>query len=199
MSQSPFTLPLGSEPAPFSLLSTDGKAYSIEDFSEAKVLVVFFTCNHCPYVIGSDENTRQIAVDYAGSGVQFVAINSNSVNTKPKDSYELMVARMAQEAFPWTYLHDATQEVARAYGALRTPHFYVFDADRKLQYSGRAIDFPRDHTKSTTHELRDALDDILAGVPVRIPLSNPIGCNVKWDGQDEHWMPADACDLVPAR
>lgn len=198
MSNGPFTLALGSTPPEFSLLSTDGKHYSVQAFASAKVLVIFFTCNHCPYVVGSDENTRQIALDYADQGVQFVAINSNSVQTKPKDSYELMVARMEEQGFPWTYLHDATQEVALAYGALRTPHFFVFDGDRKLQYTGRAIDFPRDSTKATTHELRDALDDVLAGRAVRTPLSNPIGCNVKWDGKEEHWMPAEACDLVVA-
>ena len=86
--------------------------------------------------------------------------------------------------------------MARAYGALRTPHFYVFDADRKLRYTGRMDDSPREADKATTRELRDALDDVLAGREVRVPLTNPIGCNVKWQGQDEHWMPPEACDLV---
>lgn len=190
-----FTLALGDAPPPFDLPATDGKSYALDDFKDP-VLVVFFTCNHCPYVTGSDENTRAIATEYAQRGVRFVAINSNSANTYAQDSFEGMVARMQEHAFPWVYLHDATQGIARVYGALRTPHFFVFGPDRRLAYTGRAIDTPRDHTKSTTHELRDALDDILADRPVRTPLTNPIGCNVKWDGQDPHWMPAEACDLV---
>jgi Redoxin len=107
-----------------------------------------------------------------------------------------MVERMAEHKFPWVYLHDATQEVAKAYGALRTPHFFVFDKDRKLVYTGRAIDNPREPSKATTHELVDVLEAVLAGKPVAVPVTNPVGCNVKWDGKDAHWMPAEACDLV---
>jgi len=107
-----------------------------------------------------------------------------------------MVERMREEKFPWVYLHDETQEVARAYGALRTPHFYVFDRDRKLIYTGRAVDNPRQAERSKTHELERALEEHLAAKPVSTPMTNPIGCNVKWEGRDAHWMPADACDLV---
>ena len=89
-----------------------------------------------------------------------------------------------------------SQEVALAYGALRTPHFYVFDAGRKLRYTGRMDDNPRQPGRQTTHELRDALDAVLAGRKPRVSLTNPIGCNVKWQGQDAHWMPPEACDLV---
>lgn len=190
-----FTLELGSTPPAFALPATDGQTYALADFTD-QVLVIFFTCNHCPFVTGSDENTRKIAEDYAPKGVRFVAINANSSNTYAEDSFEHMVARMHDHRFPWVYLHDATQDVARAYGALRTPHFFVFNKARELVYTGRAVDQPRDATKATTHELRDALDDVLAGRPVRTPLTNPIGCNVKWDGKDAHWMPAEACDLV---
>ena len=98
--------------------------------------------------------------------------------------------------FPWIYLHDETQEVARAYGALRTPHFYVFDRARRLIYTGRALDNPRQSEKAKTHDLDRALEEHLAGKPVTVPVTNPIGCNVKWDGRDAHWMPAEACDLV---
>ncbi|MGV3618178.1 MAG: thioredoxin family protein [Fimbriimonas sp.] len=198
MGDRPFTLPLGATAPDFDLPGTDGKRHALKDFTEP-LLVVFFTCNHCPYVLGSDEDTRRIADDYAGQGVRFVAINSNSERTKPLDSFEGMKARMAEQGFPWIYLHDEDQSVALAYGALRTPHFFVFDAERRLRYTGRAIDFPRDYTRAISHELRDALDDILSGQEVRTPLTNPIGCNVKWEGQDAHWMPADACDLVPNR
>ncbi len=190
-----FTLDIGDSAPSFNLPATDGKSYSLGDFKD-QVLVIFFTCNHCPYVIGSDENTRAIAEKFTGQGVRFVAINANSKNTYAEDSFEHMVSRMAEHKFPWIYLYDESQEVALAYGALRTPHFYVFDENRKLIYTGRAIDTPRNWEESTTHELADALEAHLAGNPISVPATNPIGCNVKWEGKDAHWMPPDACDLV---
>lgn len=192
----PFTLQIGDPAPPFSLPSTDGAVYSLDDFS-APVLVVFFTCNHCPYVLGSDEKTRQTVEKYEPRGVDFVAINSNSAKTYANDDFPHMVDRMAENKFPWKYLHDKSQEVALAYGALRTPHFFVFDASRRLVYTGRAIDNPRDWTQAKTNELEDALESVLAGRSPSVPVTNPIGCNVKWDGQDAHWMPPEACDLVP--
>ena len=192
----PFTLPLGSKAIDFSLPATDGKMYSLKDFKDAKVLVLFFTCNHCPYVIGSDEVTRQTAEQFQKKGVRFVAINSNSKNTYPEDSFEHMVIRMKKEKFPWVYLYDESQDIAKKYGALRTPHFYVFDESRKLIYCGRGVDHPRDASKITMNDLKHALMDHLTGIPVAVPLTNPIGCNIKWEGQDAHWMPVEACDLV---
>ena len=191
-----FTLPLGSKAPHFTLKATDGKNYSLTDFDTADYLVIFFTCNHCPYVIGSDENTRKIAEDFAGRGVVFAAINSNSANTHPNDDFDHMVQRMDQYNFPWVYLHDESQEIAKAYGALRTPHFYLFSKERELVYTGRALDNPKDTEKAAAHELRDALEELTAGKPVTVPTTNPLGCNVKWDGMDAHWMPAEACDLV---
>lgn len=191
-----FTLQIGETAPDFKLPATDGNTYSLSDFSDADTLVVFFTCNHCPYVVGSDEVTRKTVEKYAPKGVKFVGINSNSVNTHPTDSFEHMVERMKEHNFPWYYLHDDTQDVALAYGALRTPHFYVFDKDRKLVYTGRGVDNPKDTSQMTVNDLENALEDHLAGRQVRTPLTNPLGCNVKWDGQDAHWMPAEACDLV---
>jgi peroxiredoxin len=190
-----FTLQIGDSAPSFTLPATDGSTYSLEDFNDA-VLVIFFTCNHCPYVIGSDENTRAVAEQFAERGVRFVAINSNSKHTYAEDSFEHMVERMDEYKFPWNYLYDESQQVALAYGALRTPHFYVFDENRKLVYTGRAIDHPRNWKESSTHELVDALEAFLAGNPIAVPVTNPVGCNVKWEGKDAHWMPADACDLV---
>lgn len=191
-----FTLELGDKAPDFNLPATDGKNYSLSDFSDAEILVIFFTCNHCPYVMNSDEDTRKIAEKYAPKGVKFVGINSNSEITKPNDSFEKMVERMNEYKFPWTYLRDKSQDIARAYGALRTPHFYVFNKNRELLYTGRSVDSPRDMSNTTEHNLDDALSDIVAGKTPRISKTNPIGCNVKWEGEDEHWMPPDACDLV---
>jgi peroxiredoxin len=191
-----FTLQLGEQAPDFSLPATDGKTYSLADFADAKVLVVFFTCNHCPYVLGSDEVTRQTAERFAPQGVKFVGINANSEQTHPDDDFAHMVERMKEKQFPWVYLRDQEQSVALAYGALRTPHFYVFDQERKLIYTGRGVDNPRDTSKMTVNNLAQALEEHLAGQPVSTPLTNPIGCNVKWNGQDAHWMPPEACDLV---
>jgi len=191
-----FTLQIGEQAPDFRLPATDGRTWSLDDFKDARVLVVFFTCNHCPYVIGSDEVTRATALKYEPHGVRFVGINSNSENTKPEDSFEHMVKRMEEHRFPWVYLRDESQEIAKAYGALRTPHFYVFDENRKLVYTGRGVDNPRDTSQMTVNDLDNALADVIAGRPVAVPLTNPIGCNVKWDGKDPHWMPVEACDLV---
>jgi len=191
-----FTLGIGQEAPDFFLPATDGGTYSLEDFSDAKVLVVFFTCNHCPYVLGSDEMTRRTALKFAPQGATFVAINANSPGTYPEDSFEHMIIRMKEQRFPWVYLFDATQDAARDYGALRTPHFFVFDGDRKLVYTGRGVDNPRDTGKMTVNDLENALRQHLAGKPITTPVTNPIGCNVKWEGRDAHWMPPEACDLV---
>lgn len=196
MKNAPFTLPLGSEAPDFALPATDGKSYSLADFGDAKALVILFTCNHCPYVIGSDEITRKTAERFKSEGVCFVAINSNSAHTCADDSFDGMVARMKEHHFPWVYLHDESQDVARAYGALRTPHFFLFDDHRKLIYCGRAVDSPRDTTKMRVNDLERALGEYLAGREVSVPLTNPIGCNVKWEGKERHWMPPEACDLV---
>ncbi len=191
-----FTLQIGERAPDFRLPATDGKTYALDDFAADLALVIFFTCNHCPYVTGSDESTRETVEKFAPHGVRFVAINSNSKNTYAEDEFPHMVERMREEKFPWIYLHDATQDIARAYGALRTPHFYVFDRDRRLIYTGRAVDNPRQAENSKTHDLERALEEHLAGKPISVPLTNPIGCNVKWEGKDAHWMPGDACDLV---
>lgn len=190
-----FTLETGAKAPFFRLRATDGTTYSIDDFSAYRVLVIFFTCNHCPYVIGSDEVTSQTAKKFGSQGVAFVGINSNSKNTKPEDSFAHMVERMQQQQFPWVYLYDETQDVARAYGALRTPHFYVFDKDRKLIYTGRGVDSPRDTSKMQVNDLERVLEEHLAGKPLSVSRTNPIGCNIKWEGKDKHWMPAEACDL----
>ncbi len=191
-----FTLGIGDSAPDFDLKGTDGARHTLSGFADAELLVVFFTCNHCPYVIGSDEDTRRVADEYAEQGVRFVGINSNSAATKPMDGFEQMVERMRERQFPWKYLHDETQDVARAYGALRTPHFYLFDKGRKLAYTGRAMDNPMHPERSKVHDLENAIVEALAGKPVSRSVTNPVGCNVKWAGQAEHWMPPEACDLV---
>jgi len=191
-----FTLQIGAKAPGFGLPATDGKTYQLSDFDEYDTLVIFFTCNHCPYVIGSDEVTRKTAEKYTSKGVKFVGINSNSKNTYPEDDFDHMVKRMEEGKFPWLYLYDESQEIALEYGALRTPHFYVFNKERKLVYTGRGVDNPRDTSRMTVNNLEKALEEHVSGKPISEPLTNPIGCNVKWEGKDAHWMPPDSCDLV---
>jgi peroxiredoxin len=196
-----FTLQPG-QPAPaFELPGTDGRPHSLADFDGAKVGVIVFSCNHCPYVIGSEDRMIAFAKRYAPFGVRMIAINSNETDNHPADSFEHMVQRAREKNFPFAYVRDDSQDVARAYGALRTPHYFVFAKDGgsgqwTLRYTGRMDDNPRTPGAETTHELSDAVDDLLAGREVKVPLTNPIGCNVKWKGQDRKWMPPEACDLV---
>ncbi len=191
-----FTLEIGKKAVDFNLPGTDGKNYSLDSFRDSKFLVIFFTCNHCPYVTGSDETTRQTVEKFSSKGVAFAGINSNSANTYAEDDFDHMVSRMEEHKFPWKYLRDESQEVAFAYGALRTPHFYVFNENRELAYTGRALDNPRDTSKMTVNDLDRVLDELTSGKPVSVPVTNPIGCNVKWEGKDRKWMPPEACDLV---
>lgn len=191
-----FTLNPGEKAPDFNLPSTEGQRYRLADFDDARVLVVFFTCNHCPYVLGSDEVTRNTVERFAANGVQFVGINSNSAHTYPEDDFPHMIQRMKEKNFPWKYLYDETQQVALAYGALRTPHFFVFNEERKLIYTGRGVDNPRDVSRMTVNDLENALTEYIDGNEISVPVTNPIGCNIKWEGKPSHWMPPQACDLV---
>ena len=190
-----FTLQLGQKAPEFNLISTSKEKVSISSF-DSKFLVIFFTCNHCPYVTGSDEVTRQTANKFRDKDVSFIAINSNSANTYQEDSFENMVLRMEEYNFPWVYLHDADQEIALKYGALKTPHFYVFNEQRELIYTGRGVDSPLDANKIKINNLELVLDELTSNTLISIPITNPIGCSVKWEGKDSHWMPPEACDLV---
>lgn len=191
-----FTLELGEQAPDFDLPGIDGKNWSLADFEDARLLIVVFSCNHCPYVVGSEDRMKKLYADYKPKGVEMIAINSNETENHPTDSFDHMVSHAKEVGINFPYVRDDSQEVALAYGALRTPHFYVFDENRELQYTGRMDDSPREPGTETTRELRDALDALLDGKTPDVQLTNPIGCNVKWQGKDNHWMPAEACDLV---
>ncbi len=191
-----FTLQIGEQAPDFDLPGVDGKNYSLDDFADAKILIVFSSCNHCPYVVGSEDRMIKLHADYELKGVAMIAINSNEIENHPTDSFDHMIVRAREKGFTFPYVRDESQEVALAYGALRTPHYFVFDEKRKLRYTGRMDDNPRQPGRETTHELRDALDALLEGEDLHVATTNPIGCNVKWKGKEEHWMPPEACDLV---
>jgi peroxiredoxin len=191
-----FTLSLHAQAPDFDLPGVDGRRYSLASFANAKVLVVVFSCNHCPYVIGSEDRMIRFHDDFAPRGVAMVAINSNESKDHPGDSFEKMVERAREKNLPFPYVRDEDQSVALKYGALRTPHYYVFDENRKLRYTGRMDDNPRTPGAETTHELRDAVEALLRHEKPPTEVTNPIGCNVKWWGKDRKWMPPEACDLV---
>src|SRR5437764_10194038 len=173
------TLAIGEEAPNFQLPDTEGVSWTSPDGAAAPVTVVVFTCTHCPYALAWQDRIAQAARDYADRGVRFLAINSNDSERYPRDSYEAMQRRVAAEDWPMPYLHDATQEVARAYGAKTTPDVFVLDGTGVVVYRG-APDGDYDEPSEGAAWLRDALDAVLAGtVPAR-PETRPVGCSIKW-------------------
>lgn len=176
----PVTLKL-HDPAPdFALPGVDGQTHALGDYADKDVLVVIFSCNHCPYVRAWEGRMVQIQTDYADQGVQFVAINANDPEKYPEDSFEKMVERARERGFNFPYLHDASQEVARAYGATRTPEVFVFDRQRRLRYHGAIDDNYEDPAAVRRPYLRQALDALLADQDPPVPETPPVGCTIKW-------------------
>jgi len=173
-------LELGKKAPDFGgLKGADGKQYSLSSFSGKPVLVVVFTCNHCPYAQAYEDRLVSIQRDYAGRGVQLVAISSNDDKNYPEDSYPKMVERAKAKGFNFPYVRDADQKVVTDYGAVCTPHVFVFDKDRALRYRGR-IDDSKDPKQVKSPDLRNALDDLVAGRPPRVADTKPFGCSIKW-------------------
>ncbi len=173
-------LDLGEKAPSFkNLLGADGERYSISSFNDKPVLTVVFSCNHCPYAKAYEERMVSIQRDYASRGVQLIAINSNDDKSYPEDSYTEMVKRAKEKGFNFPYLRDGEQIVVVEYGAVCTPHVFAFDKARLLRYRGR-IDDSRDPSSVRSHDLRNALDDLLAGKEVRVPDTRPFGCSIKW-------------------
>ena len=191
-----YTIAIGDQAPDFDLIGTDVDYYSLDSFKDFDNLIIFFTCNHCPYVTGTDEVTRLTVKKFNNKQFKFIAINSNSKNTYEEDSFDNMVKRMDEFKFPWLYLYDETQKTAKDYGALKTPHFYVFNQERKLVYTGRGVDSPKDSSNIKVNDLDRVLSELVENKKISVPVTNPIGCNIKWDGKEAHWMPAEACDLV---
>ncbi|MDO8644356.1 MAG: thioredoxin family protein [bacterium] len=170
-----------NDPAPdFSLPGVDGKSYSLHSFKDKKILVIFFSCNHCPYVQGYEDRIIALQKETADRSVQFVAINANDAKNYPGDSFEQMVVRAKEKKYKFPYLRDESQAIARKYDAACTPEFYAFDAQRRLQFHGRLDDSHDNPKKVKKQFLRDALEALLDSQPVSIPESHPIGCSIKW-------------------
>ena len=168
------------QPAPdFSLKGVDGKTYSLSSFREKAALLVVFSCNHCPYVQAYEERLIQIAKDFGPRGLGMVAINSNDEKSYPEDSFEEMVKRSKALGFNFPYLWDPSQDVARAYGAVCTPHVLLFDKNRTLRYQGR-VDDSKDPKAVKNPELRNAIEALIGGKPVSVALTRAFGCSIKW-------------------
>lgn len=200
----PTTIELGTKAPDFSLKATDGKTYSLKDFSGGKALAVIFTTNHCPDAIASHDRMVTLVDHFKGKDVRFVAINSNSPEglhppelgwTIYDDGFEDMVRIAEDKNFNLPYLYDGdTQEVAKAYGAVATPHVFIFDGDLKLRYTGRMDNGRRRIGPVEKNEARDAIEAILAGKEPAVTKTRPAGCSTKWKEkagmvaeQDKKW------------
>ncbi len=180
-------LSLGTEAPAFDLPAANpevddagGDTRSIDDYPNARAFVIVFSCNHCPYVKHLEDELVETAREYQAKGVQFIAICSNNTETHPQDGIGPMAERAREKDFPFPYLRDDSQDVARAYKAACTPDFFVFDGDRKLVYRGR-FDETRPN-KGTPHggDLKKALDQLLQDGEVTIEQHPSMGCNIKW-------------------
>jgi peroxiredoxin len=173
------SIDLGTEAPFFELPGVDGYDHSLDEYGDAKLLVLVQSCNHCPYVQAWEDRLMAIARDHAHEGVRVVALNSNDVSSHPEDSFEQMKARAEKRGFPFDYLFDEDQSLAHALGAEHTPEVFLFDEERKLRYHG-AIDDSRDETTVTKSYLRDAIDALLAGDEPPLAQTDAVGCTVKW-------------------
>jgi peroxiredoxin len=187
-------LAIGAQAPDFCLPGIDGQTHCLKEYAESKVLVLVFTCNHCPTAQLYEQRIRQLAADYKDKGVTLVAIEPNNPNavrldemgyTDVGDSFDDMKVRAAYREFNFPYLYDGeTQSVSRAYGPSATPHLFIFDAQRKLRYQGRVDNNPREPLV-TTHDAHDAIDALLAGKPVAVPKTPSVGCSTKWMYKEE--------------
>ncbi|WP_438865357.1 thioredoxin family protein [Neptunicella sp.] len=196
MSMTPSTMLQLGTPAPdFRLPSTQGQQVSLNDFKQAKGLVVAFICNHCPYVIHIAPRLAELAKEYQQKGIAFVAINSNDTEAYPADNMHNMVLEKQNREYSFPYLLDETQQVAQAYSAACTPDLYLFDRDQKLVYRGQ-FDSSRPHrissgnydsskNQATGEDLQRALDQLLANQPISVQQLPSMGCNIKWKAGNE--------------
>lgn len=183
MARTPSTMvPLGTPAAPFTLLDTvTGLTCTLKDIASNHTTVLMFICNHCPFVKHVQAELVRLANDYQERGVSFAAISSNDVAAYPADSPEKMKEEAENAGYPFPYLYDETQEVARAYQAACTPDFFVYDANLRLVYRGQLDDSrPGTDIPVTGRDLREALDLLLAGKPAPVDQKPSLGCNIKW-------------------
>jgi len=176
---------LGNSPPPFALPCTDGTTYPSDSFKDAKVIIVVFTCNHCPYAILAKPKLEYLYEQYKDRGVQFVAINSNESENYPEDSFEKM--KGGQYNFPFPYLRDESQIVAKRYGAVCTPDIFIYDQEQKLAYRGQLDDERPDDQPQLTQDDKNYVQDIKKAIDALLDNKKPsteqkpsVGCSIKW-------------------
>jgi len=174
------TLRIGDSAPSFRLPGVDGRDYSLQDFKDKEVVIVMFSCNHCPTVKACENRFIELQDDYEGKGVTLIAINANDDKKYSEDSFENMKIRAKEKGFNFPYLRDESQKVAKAYGAERTPEVFVFDRKRILRYHGRIDDNVHAPDQVRETYLRDAIDAILEGRAVPLEETEPVGCTIKW-------------------
>ncbi|MEP6594540.1 MAG: redoxin family protein [Ginsengibacter sp.] len=190
------TLSIGAKAPDFKLPGVDGKTYTLASFSKAKVLVIIFTCNHCPTAQAYEDRIIQLTKDFSSKGVSFVAIMPNDPMavqlselgyTDMGDSFEEMKIRSKQKKFNFPYLYDGkTESVAKAYGPVATPHAFVFDKERKLRYHGRIDDVEKPSKTPNNLDTRNAIDALLNNKEVPVQTTKVFGCSIKWAEKEEH-------------
>lgn len=193
----PVTLAIGTKAPDFKLQGTDGKMYSLSSFAKAKILVIIFTCNHCPTAQAYEDRIIQLANDYKTKGVQVVAVSPNDPDairldelgyTDLSDTYAEMKLRHKQKKFNFPYLYDGkTQATSKAYGPIATPHVFIFDKERTLRFQGRIDDVENPTKTPNTNDTRAALDELLANKEVANKTTKVFGCSIKWASK-EKWL-----------
>ena len=169
------------ESAPdFRLPDISGKVVSISDFADSPLLLIIFSCNHCPYVQAYEERIKKLQKDFRKDGLQIVAINANDADQYAEDSFEEMKKRAEEKQFNFLYLRDESQETAKAFGAAFTPELFLFNAGRKLIYTGKIDDNWREPKKVQTKYLQNAVEEYLRGEEISVPETYAIGCTIKW-------------------
>jgi len=171
---------IGTPCPDFRLLAVDGRTYTREDFGAAPVLVVMFICNHCPYVQAVEDRLISLARELEPKKVQFVAICANDAESYPDDAFDKLAERWRNKGYGFPYLHDESQSVARAFGAVCTPDIFVYDRSRKLAYRGRIDDSWKDPAKVTRRDLAAAIEALLAGRAPAPEQRPSLGCSIKW-------------------
>ncbi len=174
------TLAIGTDALAFTLPGVDGKDHSLSQYSDKDAVAVIFTCNHCPYAQAWEDRFIAIQNEYGSKGVQLIAINANEAEKYPADNFDAMKSRAADQGFNFPYLHDATQEIARGYGAERTPEVFLFDKSGTLQYHGTVDDNHEDPDAVQNAYLRDAIEAVLSGNAPATASTDPVGCTIKW-------------------
>jgi peroxiredoxin len=174
---------VGDRVEDFKLKNIDGKMVSMSDYKDAKGLIVIFTCNHCPFSIAYEDRIIDIHKRYATKGYPVIAINPNDAKVQPEDSFDKMKERAKKKKFPFAYLHDETQEIAKRFGATRTPHVYLLSKKENeyiVEYIGAIDDNSNEPQNVKTKYLENALNELIEAKPVSQNLTKAIGCTIKW-------------------